>query len=370
MLYANVDETAKQELEQAMKSAEKMKWYRRLKIIDLSSRGYDVPLLADMFDLSAATVREYLKRYNTGGLSKLAPDYGIGRTLKLNWDKEQWLDLLNQAPSEFEKLDTGAQNWNQGLLKTYLTQYHQLDLSQSTISKILKKVGVNWRRAKLTVTSPDPLYTVKRQRLDALKHKAQQGNLNSYQATHPPSVGSPSQRAYLAFFDSTDLHWCPDVGAGYTNQGTQIKIGSPGYNNPWYALFGSLIFPSGEGLYTIHQRKRHQEVAAHLEILIETDPDAFWFVVLDNASAHTTPQLDPFWQQHQHRLEPVFLPSYSPNLNLIERLWRFMRGQITKNHFYDSLTTLAETVVNWFDRLPFSRFCSLMGLNETEIIFV
>ena len=80
MLYANVDETAKQELEQAMKSAEKMKWYRRLKIIDLSSRGYDVPLLADMFDLSAATVREYLKRYNTGGLSKLAPDYGIGRS--------------------------------------------------------------------------------------------------------------------------------------------------------------------------------------------------------------------------------------------------------------------------------------------------
>ncbi len=369
MLYANVDEIAKQELEQAMESAKKMKWYRRLKIIDLSSRGYDVPILADMFDLSTVTVRDYLKRYNTGGLSKLAPDYGIGRTLKLNWDKEQWLDLLNQAPSEFEKLDTGAQNWTQDLLETYLTQYHQLDLSQSTISKVLKKVGVNWRRAKLTVTSPDPLYRVKRQRLDTLKRKAQQGDLNSYHAIHPPSVSS-SQRAYLAFFDSTDLHWCPDVGTGYTNQGTQIKIGSPGYNNPWYALFGSLIFPSGEGLYTVHQRKRHQEVAAHLEILIDTDPNAFWFVVLDNASAHTTPQLDPFWQQHQHRLEPVFLPSYSPNLNLIERLWRFMQGQVTRNHFYDSLTALTEIVVNWFDRLPFSRFCSLMGLHEADLAFV
>ena len=160
MLYANVDETSRPELVQAMKSAGKTKWYRRLKIIDLSSRGYDVSCLADMFDLSTATVRDYLKRYNTGGLSKLTPDYGIGRTLKLNWSKQQWLDVLNQAPSEFEKLETGAQNWNQGLLKMYLAQYHQLELSQSSISKILKKVGINWRRAKLTVTSPDPLYPV------------------------------------------------------------------------------------------------------------------------------------------------------------------------------------------------------------------
>ncbi len=369
MLYANVDERARTELVEAMKTATRVKWYRRLKIIDLSSRGYDVSYLAALFDLSTATVRDYLKRYNSGGLSNLAPNYGIGRTPQLTWDKEQWLDLLNQAPSTFEKLDSGAQNWNQDLLKMYFTQYHQLDLSQSTICKNLKKVGINWRRAKLKVTSPDPLYMVKRRRLDALKQKAQKGELNSYQATHPPSVGAP-QRAYLAFFDSTDLHWCPDIGTGYTVEGRQNKVGSPGYNNPWYALFGSLIFPSGEGVYTIHQRKRHQEVAAHLEILIDTDPDAFWFVVLDNASAHTTPHLEPFWQQYQHRLEPVFLPSYSPNLNLIERLWRFMRGQVTRNHFYDNLTSLAETVVNWFNKLPFSRFCSLMGLNEAELIFV
>lgn len=369
MLYATVDETGRSELDQAMKTAKEKKWYRRLKIIDLSSRGYSAPTLSEMFNLSAATVRDYLKRYNAGGLSKLVPDYGIGRSLKLDWNKEQWLDLLNQAPSGFEKLDTAAQNWTQELLKLYLCKYQQLNLSQSPLSKMLRKGGVNWRRAKLTVTSPDPLYTVKRQRLDTLKHKALQGQLTSYQATHPPP-GRTRQRAYLAFFDSTDLHWCPDVGAGYTDQGAQIKVGSPGYSNPWYALFGSLIFPSGEGLYTIHQHKRHQEVATHLELLIDTDPDAFWFVVLDNASAHTTPQLAPFWQQYQHRLEPVFLPSYSPNLNLIERLWRFMRGQLTRNVFYDSLTSLAETVVNWFDKLPFSRFCSLMGLNEAELSFV
>jgi len=84
MLYATVDETSRPELEQAMNLAKKKKWYRRLKSIDLSSRGYSVSLLADMFDLSAATVRNYLKRYNSGGLGHLAPDYGIGRSIKLD----------------------------------------------------------------------------------------------------------------------------------------------------------------------------------------------------------------------------------------------------------------------------------------------
>ena len=93
-------------------------------------------------------------------------------------------------------------------------------------------------------------------------------------------------------------------------------------------------------------------------------------MVLDNASAHTTPQLEPFWQQHQDRLEPVYLPTYSPNLNLIERLWRFMRHQVTQNQFYDNFTTLSEIVVNWLEKLPFSRFQSLMGLDETVLQFV
>jgi transposase len=368
MIYAEVNDKAEAELQTALEKAQQSKWYRRLKIIDLSSRGYGVPELATIFDLSAATVRNCIKRYNDNGLSGLAPDYHSGRAATLTWSKAEWLNLLNQAPRQFEKLDSGAQNWNQTLLQEYLAEYHQVQLSQSAISKTLRKAGVSWRRAKLRVTSPDPLYTVKRERLETLKAKAQQGCLTSQEAQRPPP--QQPKRAYLVFFDSTDLHWCPDIGCGYTSQGVQLKVGSPGLNNPWYALFGSLIFPSGEGLYTIHEHKRHQEVAAHLQLLMERDPEGFWFVVLDNASAHTTPHLEPFWQQHQDRLEPVYLPTYSPNLNLIERLWRFMRRQVTKNQFYENLTTLAEIVVNWLQKLPFSRFQSLMGLDEMVLPFV
>jgi len=87
----------------------------------------------------------------------------------------------------------------------------------------------------------------------------------------------------------------------------------------------------------------------------------------DNASAHTTPMLDSFFQQYKETIEPVFLPTYSPHLNLIERLWRLMRGQMTKNRFYASLKNLCEAVVDWFERLHFAKFCSLLGIDESTL---
>ena len=369
MLYAIVDEQSRNELKDEMARTQAKKWYRRLKIIDLSSQGHTVSELTRMFDLSSHTIRTYIKRYNEGGLAALMPGYGQGRPLLLDWTKSQWLDLMHQPPKDHDKLNSGAMNWTQELLQQYFAHYHKLTVSQSTISKAIKRAGVRWRRAKLTVKSPDPLYVVKRQRVEQLKQKARNGTLSGQDAEHPPPA-SEKKQARFAYFDSTDLHWCPDIGTVYTVEGQQIKVRSPGYQNPWYALFGSLIYPSGEGVYTIHTNKRHQEVETHLQLLIDLDPDAFWFVVLDNASAHTTKRLEPFVRQNQGRLELVFLPTYSPHLNLIEILWRFMRGQVTRNHFFESLTTETEAVVNWLNKLPFSRFCSLMGLDESQPQFV
>jgi len=38
-------------------------------------------------------------------------------------------------------------------------------------------------------------------------------------------------------------------------------------------------------------------------------PDLFFFIVLDNASAHTTKKLETFYNEHQDRFELVYLPT-------------------------------------------------------------
>jgi transposase len=368
MIYADVDEQGQRELMQTMKETKEKKWYRRLKIIDLSGQHFSVPSLAIIFNLSPHTIRTYIQRYNSGGIEKLKPGYGKGRDLALDWSKDEWLVLFGQAPSQFEQLHSGAQNWTQELMMQYLAMYEGVTVTQPAISTMLKRVGLKWKRAKQRIKSPDPLYIVKRQRVDSLKEKAQTGTLSSREATHPPP--EPAKPGLLFYLDSTDLHWCPDPGQAYAEVGKQLKVDTPGHDNPWLALFGSLAFPSGEGLYSIHEHKRHQELIYHLQLLMNTYPDHFLFIVLDNASAHTTSKVDSFCAAYPNQIELVFLPTYSPHLNLIERLWRVLRHQVTRNQFFDSLDLLATAVVNWFEQYPLPKFCSLMGVDESQLLFV
>jgi len=72
--------------------------------------------------------------------------------------------------------------------------------------------------------------------------------------------------------------------------------------------------------------------------------------------------LDDFLLENTHRLCLVPMPTYSPNLNLIERLWKYMRDNITRNVFYSSFKELSEALVDWLKTLPFERFMSLIGI--------
>ena len=169
MLCANVHSDAKDAFMKALKQATDAKWYRRLNIIHLSSQGTPVPELALLFDLCADTIRRYIREYNATGLAGLKRQSSDGAPPKIPLTKADWEHLLHQSPSPFERLDTGARNWTQALVVAYLTAYHGVTVTQPAVSLCLKQHGIAWNRGKLKVTSPDPLYTVKRERIDTLK---------------------------------------------------------------------------------------------------------------------------------------------------------------------------------------------------------
>ena len=60
-------------------------------------------------------------------------------------------------------------------------------------------------------------------------------------------------------------------------------------------------------------------------------------IVLDNVRYHHAKMLKPFLMNNREKLELIFLPPYSPDLNPIERVWWFMRKHITHNRTFDSL---------------------------------
>lgn len=59
-------------------------------------------------------------------------------------------------------------------------------------------------------------------------------------------------------------------------------------------------------------------------------------IVLDNARAHHSKELEPFLEANKNRLELLFLPPCSPDLNPMEWFWKFLRKRVTHNTFFST----------------------------------
>jgi transposase len=60
-------------------------------------------------------------------------------------------------------------------------------------------------------------------------------------------------------------------------------------------------------------------------------------MVVDNVRYHHAKRLKPILEKYKHKIEIVYLPPYSPDLNPIERIWWYMRKKITHNRYLVSM---------------------------------
>lgn len=87
------------------------------------------------------------------------------------------------------------------------------------------------------------------------------------------------------------------------------------------------------------------------ERLLAAHPDTpTLYVICDNARYYKNKDLT-IWLADK-RIVQVFLPPYSPNLNLIERLWKYLRQKIINTTFYRTKGQFRTAVLSFFDRLP------------------
>ena len=176
MLRIKLNESELKELEERLKRAKSQSTliYLDLKIIEFSHQGKRVSQISELLGLHANTVRSLLKKFQAHRFEGLTrkPRGKPEEKLKA-YDKSYWEDVLSQPPSSFEQLATPDQNWTYELVQQYLEQYLEIKVTISTIWNHLRKVGFTSGRAKLSITSPDPDYQVKRQRVEALEKKGQ-----------------------------------------------------------------------------------------------------------------------------------------------------------------------------------------------------
>ncbi len=145
----------------------------------------------------------------------------------------------------------------------------------------------------------------------------------------------------MMFGDQSDVGLHPPIGAQHGERGRQDKVRSRGKNQKIY-LFGALDAHSRKLYAGFWDRKNSIAFVEFLRALLAAIPRTTIYLVLDNYGVHKSRATRAFLASDEaHRLHIVFLPTYSPWLNPIERTWNTIKGRAATNKWRDSLHQLA-----------------------------
>lgn len=103
------------------------------------------------------------------------------------------------------------------------------------------------------------------------------------------------------------------------------------------------------------------EICQMLRLVASEYPGKKIHIVLDNARYQKCDMVSLLAKELS--IDLVFLPPYSPNLNLIERLWKFTKGKL-RVKYYDDFTTFKQTIdgiINGVDNIFKEQISSLIG---------
>ncbi|KIY20858.1 hypothetical protein UB32_16925 [Mesobacillus subterraneus] len=116
-------------------------------------------------------------------------------------------------------------------------------------------------------------------------------------------------------------------------------------------LIGTLDYETGEVFVAEEEHYDAQVFLSFLEKVVVKYQDEKIVMILDNAKIHHAKLIQPFLEAHKDHLQLVFLPPYSPELNLIEGLWGWLKKSIIYNVFYKTVEEIRAAVQTFITQI-------------------
>lgn len=233
------------------------------------------------------------------------------------------LALLKKVPSAYGWCRT---RWSCATLASQLKIQRGIEVSASTLRRWLHREGWVWKRAQLVARDDDPERVEK---LARIRHIHE-------------TLG---KREALLFADELDIHLLPKVGYQWMPKGETVKLVTPGQNQKHY-LAGALEPKTGRMVHCLGSRKTNVLFRALLDRLEEHYAKARFakvYVVVDNYGIHKAKAVEQWLTEHP-RFTLLFLPTYCPQANPIERAFGDVHDKCTRNHQHPRIEKLVGDV--------------------------
>ena len=295
----------------------------------LCAAGHNPTSIAACLFCSRSSVYRIVRLYRVGKLGFTVATDGplaapVRTTFLLPWLKRSLEALLKVPPRTYGWCRT---RWSCATLAAQLRTKHGLEVAAWTVRRWLHELGWVWKRAKLVAKDDDP---ERAERLARIRLHAEPWQ------THEVRVCA----------DALAIHLLPKVGAAWIPKGSQEEVMTPGKNEKYY-LAGALNLATGQLFHCLGPRKTNAVFRDLLTLLDRTYPQR-WVrrisVVVDNYKIHKAKAVGPWLATHP-RFELLWLPTYCPRANPIERAFGDVHDKCTRHHKRKRLRDLVSDVV-------------------------
>ena len=318
---SNISEEEEGELEKLLKSPKiNEREKSRIRAILRSHKGYTIDEIAEITDVDRDTVSKWFNNWEGYGAVGLMDRVKQNRRSVLNEEEQETLKrVILENPRSAKEVSVK------------LEKETGKKLSHWSVKRWAKRLGLRWKRVRKSVKlkRDEEAFRRAQEDIEAFKSLEKQG------------------KALVVYLDVAGFNLTPTVPYAWQASGREGTLELPSAKSQRLNVLGFLgnngstldSFIIEGSVTSLVVKACFDSYCKHHHAVVPT------VVIIDNAPVHTAHVfIDSIDKWHEMGVFPYFLPTYSPELNLIEILWKRIKYSWLAFDSYESLQKLKSSL--------------------------
>ena len=305
----------KKELLQELKLERMRRYAERIKVILLLNDEKTYKSIAEYLFLNEGTISNYKKRYKLGGIEGLINDDYLGKKSMLT---EKDLKILS---SDLQKRIFPTTK----SVITHVKRRFGVRYSRGGITDLLHRLGFSYKKPKGVPGKAD--------------RAEQEKFIRKYKR-------AKSQGGLIYFGDATHPTFNTALNYGWIKKGEDFEV-ETNSGRLRININGAIEIKSMDVITRSYPTINQYSICDFLKAIRTKNPDEKRItLILDNANYHRAKKVRALAKKL--RIKLLYLPPYSPNLNPIERLWKFMKKKALPNEYLEDFEDWKYEMMSFF----------------------
>jgi transposase len=327
-------------LEKEIRTAEKLNNLRLYKMVCCllsMNDGKSAEDIGKQYNISTKTVYNWFNNFCIYRFSWLFGYHYQGRGRKSKLNKEQREKLYNIVKNGPEAYGYDCGIWNSAIITVVIEREFGVSYNPRYVCTLLQKIGITYQKAAFDSCKSDD--------------EEHQKKRKEWEEVIWPEILKKSKdiNAVIIFVDEVSFAQWGSLSRTWAPIGQQPKVKTSG-KRKGLKIFGAIEFKSGRFQYMESNDKFNgPSYIEYLKLLINSNSKPI-ILIDDGAPYHTSSIVKEFKEEMrlEGKLHCYRLPSYSPDKNPIEKLWKKTKADATHCKYFATFEDLRAAVLKAF----------------------